>query len=255
MRGNKVTEKRFYCGTSNIVLPVANKGLFPPEYQGKSRLCYYASILNSIEINSSFYKLPMAPTVERWANEVPDDFHFTFKLSKSVTHARDLLYDTEDIGRFMQVISHAGNKKGCILMQFPGSIKVSLLQRLRRLLNDLTATGMMESWHLALEFRDNSWYRDPVYQLLEEYKAGIVLHDMPKSFTPLIDMERSFIYLRFHGELGNYRGGYSDEFLSDHAFNIRDWLDEGLPVFAYFNNTMGDAIHNAISLQALMLDL
>lgn len=244
----------FYCGTSNIVLPVSNKSFFPPEFKDSSRLNYYSSLLNSLEVNSSFYKLPMARTVEKWAADVPDDFRFTFKLSKSITHAKELLYDPADVQKFMEVADRAGNKKGCILVQFPGSIKASLFHKVRQLLDDLSNKGLMENWYLAVEFRDKTWYRDPVYQMLEHYKASVVMHDMPKSFTPLIDMDKRFVYLRFHGEAGDYRGGYTDDFLREHATYIQDWLDEGLPVFAYFNNTIGDAIQNALTLDGYLHD-
>lgn len=237
------------------MLPVQNKGFFPAEYQDKTRLNYYSSILNSVEVNSTFYKLPLSRTIEKWANDVPDDFRFTFKLSKSITHAKELHYDMADVQRFLETVNAIGNKKGCILIQFPGSIKISAFQKIKRLLNEMLETGLTEGWHLAIEFRDPSWYRDTVYQMLEHYKAVIVMHDMPRSFTPLIDMEKRFVYLRFHGELGDYRGGYSNDFLREHAVYIREWLDEGLPVFAYFNNTIGEAVHNAMTLDAYLRDM
>lgn len=248
---NTGENKLFYCGTSNIVLPVRNKGFFPDEYRDKSRLNYYSSLLNTVEVNSSFYKLPLARTVEKWANDVPEDFRFTFKLSKSITHAKELDYNAEDVVNFFRVVDNAANKKGCILIQFPASIKVSKFQKLKQLLDEITAVSTQD-WHLAVEFRDSSWYRDTVYQMLESYKAVVVMHDMPKSFTPIIDMEQNFVYLRFHGQAGDYRGGYDDDFLRDHAANIRDWLEQGLPVFAYFNNTIGDAVHNAIMLDSFL---
>src|SRR3954471_14852776 len=99
----------FYCGTSNVVLPVRNKGYFPPEFQDKTRLNYYASLFNSVEVNSSFYKLPLPRTVEKWANDVSDNFRFTFKLSKSITHAKELHYNVEDVADFMRVVSAAGH--------------------------------------------------------------------------------------------------------------------------------------------------
>ena len=55
--------------------------------------------------------------------------------------------------------------------------------------------------------------------------------------------------LRFHGEKGDYRGGYTDEYLQEQAAYIKDWQAEGKQVFAYFNNTMGDAVQNAIALK------
>lgn len=255
MENTKVGESQkpgFYCGTSNIMLPVKNKAFLPEQYQDKSRLNYYATLLNSIEINSTFYKLPLPRTIEKWVCDVPETFRFTFKLSKSITHSKELHYDVADIRRFGQAVNASGDKKGCILIQFPQSIKVSLYQKVKKLLDDLQVIGRLSGWHLAIEFRDPSWYQDPVFQMLESYKASIVMHDMPKSFTPIIDMERTFFYLRFHGVAGDYRGGYPQDFLSDHASNIQSWLDDGYPAFAYFNNTIGDAIHNAMDLKCFV---
>jgi uncharacterized protein YecE (DUF72 family) len=190
----------------------------------------------------------MPRTVEKWANDVHDAFRFSFKMSKIVTHAKELNYDVADVLRCMDVIEMVGKKKGCLLVQFPASITAGYFQHVRRLLDVMQASGKLTGWHLAIEFRDKSWYHEKVYKMLEQFEATIVMHDMPKSHTPMIEMERSFVYLRFHGEKGDYRGGYSVDFLREHAMSIREWLDEKLPVFAYFNNTIGAAIHNALTL-------
>src|SRR3954471_1854482 len=115
----------YRSGTSGLVLPVPNKQAFPPEFRDKSRLTYYASLFNSIEVNSSFYKVPMGSTVRKWANEVPDDFTFTFKMWREVTHGKGFTPDMGDIDKFMQVINEAGNKKGSLLIQLPPSVTVN----------------------------------------------------------------------------------------------------------------------------------
>jgi len=246
---NTVKDLNFYCGTSNIVLPVPNKTFLPDEFQDKSRLHYYSTIFNSLEINSSFYKIPMPRTVLKWADEVPDNFKFSFKLFKGITHQKDLVYDTADIDRFLFSVHSAGAKKGCLLVQFPGSIKYSLLIKMKALLGLLANNDLAEGWRIAIEFRDQSWYRDEVYELLEKNNMALVQHDMPKSITPFDALPSTFIYLRFHGELGDYRGSYSKEFLDEYHSYIQRRITEGKSVFAYFNNTMGDAVHNAITLK------
>jgi len=248
----KNTQAQFYCGTSNIVLPVPNKAHYPPQYRDKSRLHYYASIFNSVEINSSFYKLPMPATVARWAGDVPAGFRFSFKMWGAITHAKELSYNVADIHKFLQVVSNAGDKKGCLLIQFPASIKVSYFQKLKNLLNDISSCPEVSGWKLAVEFRDRSWYRDTVYELLDNHGTAVVVHDMPASATSPADMDTQLVYLRFHGEHGKYRGSYDRDQLQEYAANIKDWLAEGRPVFAYFNNTMGDAVHNAIALKKLL---
>jgi len=74
--------------------------MFPPGYQNKSRLEYYASLFNSLEVNSSFYKVPMATTVQRWAACVPENFQFTFKLWRGITHNKGLEFIQADVDHF-----------------------------------------------------------------------------------------------------------------------------------------------------------
>src|SRR5579872_372003 len=131
---NAGNSNKIYTGTSGPVLPLPNRRSFPPEMQNKSRLEIYSSLFNSIEINSCFYKVPMAATVQKWAASVPADFKFTFKLWRQVTHNKELVFDPDDIGLFMQTIAFAGAKKGCLLIQFPPSITVSKIAEFEKLL-------------------------------------------------------------------------------------------------------------------------
>src|ERR1700712_4410010 len=98
----KNTSSLIYIGTSGLVLPVPNKKSFPEGFQDKSRLTYYSSLFNTIEINSSFKKIPQFKTAQRWAAEVPDDFRFTIKLSKWITHNKDLAFDPADVKHFIE---------------------------------------------------------------------------------------------------------------------------------------------------------
>ena len=74
-----------------------------------------------------------------------------------------------------------------------------------------------KSWRLAVEFRNTDWYNPSIYRILDQFNASLVLHDMPKSKLEEADQKSSFKYYRFHGELGDYRGSYSDSFLSAKA--------------------------------------
>jgi uncharacterized protein YecE (DUF72 family) len=242
----------FYCGTSNVALPVPNKASFPAKFQGKSRLTYYASLFNTIEINASFKKIPLQRTVERWARETPVDFRFTFKFFGGITHAKLLDYDRAHIDRFFDAVNIVGEKKACVLIQFPASIKAPYFEKIATLLTEIRSTGKAKGWKLAIEFRDSSWYQDRVYKLLERYNAAIVTHDMPKSATPALDVAGDLAYVRFHGDNGRYRGSYSDEVLSTYADSINYSWAQGKEVFVYFNNTMGDAAKNALALKALL---
>ena len=239
---------RYFSGTSGVTLPVPNKLLFPPEFQDKSCLTYYGSLFNSMEVNSSFYKLPMISTVQKWAESVPDEFQFTFKLWKEITHTKGLAFKHADVERFMHTISAAGVKSGCLLIQFPPSLTVSYSVQLMHLLTAVGNEDPQRKWKIAIEFRNNSWYTDEIFQLAADFDAGIVLQDMPASINSRLNEEAKFVYLRFHGYNGDYKGGYEDDFLSEYAYYIRDWLVEGRDVYVYFNNTRGDAVQNLVTL-------
>ena len=243
--------KSFYSGTSGLVVPIP-QSQYPPEFQGKSRLIYYASLFNSIEINSSFYKMPMISTVRKWEQSVPDEFRFTFKLSKTITHVRGLEYTPSEIDQFMQMINQAGSKKGCVLIQFPPTLHIDKINRLEKLLIHIHTLNEEQDWKIAVEFRHMSWYDDEVYDLLKKFKVSMVIHDLPSSATPLNISTADFMYYRFHGPGGRYRGSYEESFLQQYAQYIKAWSTAGKTVYFYFNNTMGDAFKNLITLNHLL---
>jgi len=244
----KQDKRTFYGGTSGLVLPVPNKSMFPPEFQHKSRLTYYASLFNSIEINSSFYKLPMAVTVKKWAESVPDGFQFTFKISQSISHAPGLDFSNGDVAKFMHVVAPVESKKGCILIQLPPSLKDADRQ-LRKLIKEIQRHDPSSQWKLCVEFRNKSWYNTDTYALLNDYKTTLVIHDMHASGTPEVNVTTSFVYLRFHGPERGYKGSYTNDFLLACARRIKDWEEEGKIVYVYFNNTIGDAVKNLMALK------
>lgn len=236
-------KNNFYSGSSGLNLPVP-RSQYPPDFQGKSRLNYYAFLFNSIEINSIFYKLPRSTTVVNWAESVPDNFRFTFKVSKTITHVKGLDFTVKDVKDFVQVAENIGNKKGCLLAQFPPSLKIEKLDALHNLLEAIGEATHDKGWKIAFEFRDKSWYEREVYELLDEFNVSLVIQDIAASATPMNVVIGSFIYLRFHGPEPRYRGSYSYKFLSGYAKKIKHWMKQGKTVYVYFNNTMGDAINN-----------
>ena len=243
-----MTEHNFYGGTSGLVSPIPQRD-HPPEFRDKSRLAYYASLFNSIEINSSFYKMPLKATVEKWAESVPADFRFTFKLWQGITHNKGLIFNSDDVFKFMDTINGAGSKKGCLLIQFPPGLAIQALPQLADLLQTIKKANERTGWSIAVEFRNKSWYTNECYNLLADNKAALVIHDMPDSETPLMEPDQDFVYLRFHGPDGGYRGSYTDGFLYEYSLYINEWREDGKIVYVYFNNTVGGALENLLTLK------
>jgi uncharacterized protein YecE (DUF72 family) len=237
----------FYSGLSGLQLPVP-KYLYPSEHKNSSRLTYYSTFFSSIEINSSFYKIPMKSTVARWASSVNDYFKFTFKLFREVTHSKNLNFDESHIEKFMQSIMSCGTRNGCLLIQFPPGLKKENIAQLEKILTLIKIADPADLWNIAVEFRNKGWYNDDVYCILNAYNASLVIQDMPASATPFIHTSSKCVYVRFHGPTGNYRGSYTDALLLEYTEYIKEWLGEGKIVYAYFNNTAGDAFNNLTTL-------
>lgn len=244
-----------WAGTSGLVLPVPNRQAFPEAFRQRPRLSYYASLLNSIEVNSSFYRIPMASTFARWKSEVPPTFAFTVKLWRGITHAPGLMSDTADIARFIAAAEHLEEKKGCLLIQLPPALTAGASDQLDRMLAAICRLDPRRTWKLAVEFRNPSWYDKKTAQLLLDYQACLVLHDRPPAAVtslPAALTALSFAYLRFHGPEGDYRGGYAEPALAVWAARIRDWLAAGKEMYVYFNNTIGDALTDLSRLKELV---
>jgi uncharacterized protein YecE (DUF72 family) len=243
-------QSTLYIGTSNIVLP-GNKSTFPEEFKNKSRLNYYSSLFNSVEINSSFYKIPMESTCEKWAKDVVDNFKFTLKFWKGITHAKELNVNAGDIESFLKKTTLFGNKKGCLLLQFPSKVTLEYFNKVEHILSLTSKCEFGSGWHKAVEFRHPSWQTGEAFELLDEYYASMVLHDNPKAKNEQLNKKSGIIYLRFHGPRGDWKGSYSPEYLKEKTVQIKHWIKKGLDVYAYFNNTAGDAFCNAATLHEL----
>jgi len=236
-------------GISNGHIP-GNKSSFPPPYQLRSRLHYYSSLFDTIEVNSCFYKTPLRSTYEKWVADVPDDFQFTLKLTRDITHAKELKSDLTCMDNFLHAAEGAGNKKGCLLIQFPGKINLEHFNQVENILDHLRMHDPGYEWRRAIEFRNESWYVGETTELLNEYHATMVLHDFSRAKVSAFAGNADFVYMRFHGPTGNYRDSYSDSILDEKAEVITAFLQTGRDVYVYFNNTAGNAFENARYLQS-----
>lgn len=214
----------FFTGLSGLQLKLPQY-LYPEPFKNASRLTYYASIFNTIEINSSFYKVPKPETVANWAESVDENFKFSFKLWKRITHNKELLFNQDDLTEFFTFINSVNTKKGCLLIQIPPSIDNKNIRQLDKLLTSIYEINPSQEWKIAIEFRNSSWYQDETYDLINSQNAAFVIHDKTKSETPYFTHKSEFIYLRFHGPSGNYRDSYSEDFLAENTGYIQEFIE------------------------------
>lgn len=219
---------------------------YPKGLAAKNWFEFYAEHFDTVEINNSFYRLPPPETFDKWRKQAPDGFCYAVKANRFITQAKKLLDPEEPLERMMKPVRHLRDTLGPLLFQLPPSLKLNLerLEHFLRVLpKDVTS---------AFEFRDNSWYVDDTYDLLDHHGASFVVHDMQGSATDRIAVG-PVAYVRFHGASGKYWGRYSDEAL----LGWTDWMleqsKEGRTVWAYFNNDIhGHAIHDAQTLKSMV---
>jgi len=223
------------------------RGIFYPEGLPQKRWFErYAEEFDTVEINASFYRLPLASTFEGWRDKAPQGFRYAVKVNRFITHMKKLLECEEPLDQFIALARPLGEKLGPLLYQLPPSLHLDaprLEAFLKRLPPDLEH---------VFEFRHKSWYVPETYALLDRYGASFCVHDMPGSATERISVG-PIAYVRFHGGEGKYWGRYSDEGL----LGWTDWLLEqslqGRSVWCYFNNDIhGHAIEDGRTLKSMV---
>jgi uncharacterized protein YecE (DUF72 family) len=215
------------------------RGRLYPEGMGPARwLGEYARHFDTVEVNATFYRLASRKAVDRWVAATAEEFCFTVKASRYLTHVKRLRDHpdkgfelAEGIKRFYEPLGPlvSAGKLGPVLWQLPANFKRDD-DRLRDLL-ELAPPGRH-----ALEFRDESWFRDDVYELLRRHDAALVIPDDPERPLPAPEPTGPWTFLRLHRGSRGRRGNYSRAEVERWAERIAGWRDAGIDVYAYFNN-------------------
>lgn len=223
-------------------------GFYPSDLPQKQWFDHYSSAFDTVEINASFYRLPLASTFSRWREKAPPGFRYAVKANRFLTHLKKLVGCEEQVDEFIGLARGLGEALGPILYQLPPNLKKDL-PRLAAFLERLPT----DIEHVV-EFRHASWYEEDVLELLDSKGAGFVTHDLLDLVSPRWASGRT-AYVRFHGTAGKYWGRYSDQRMADWA----DWLIEqrsaGRSAWAYFNNDIHEhAIADARALKREVAD-
>jgi len=181
-----------YLGTMGWSYPFWVGKLYPCYSKQQDYLKYYSREFNSVEIDYTFYRIPSKTSVLEWGSSVPNDFQFSVKMHRDITHAKNLLFDDPKLVVFLERIKFFENKLGPILLQFPPWLKSDKIHELERLL-----TQFPNNIQLALEFRNGSWLNDSVYSILQNYPVSLV--GINKKNYSLGKLSK-FFYFRFEGD-------------------------------------------------------
>lgn len=229
----------------------------------KDWLSFYAREFPTCEINYTYYQIPNPYTLAAMARKVPDDFLFTIKANKRMTHEREA--NEEVFRQFVQALNPwlEQGKLGCVLAQFPSSFRATAanhdyLKLLRDRLDDLPA---------VVEFRHVGWVSPATFELLRELNLGFCSVDQPRFkslMPPVAEVTSTIAYVRFHGRnyekwwkhkeaWERYDYTYRMEELEEWAPKIQQMDSEAENTFIFANNHwQGQAVDTARQLRLLL---
>lgn len=213
-----------------------------------THLVRYATRFNCVEINSSFYRPHRASTYERWASVTPDDFRFSVKLPKEITHKKRLKECSDEVGRFATELGGLRHKLGVVLVQLRPSL-IYDAKVAATFFGELT--GLLAS-PIVVEPRHASWFADAATSMLVAGGVGRVVADpaIEHGDRPPVDGD-GLAYFRWHGSPRMYYSSYDDAALASLEARVRTSAASHLEVWCVFDNTAeGAATENAVALQS-----
>jgi len=228
----KNTKTSIHIGTSGWNYKHWKNTWYPKEVKPSNFLEYYIKHFQTVEVNNTFYNLPAKRVIKTWKKKVSKDFIFSVKASRYITHMKKLKEPKESLKRFFSRINILKNNLGPILFQLPPHWHKNI-ERLNNFINLLP-----KGKQIAIEFRDQSWWDDDVYNLLKKNNIAFCLYQLAGTKSPR-KITADFAYIRLHGPSDK---PYQDHY---HGNSLRAWVDyfkkiqkkKGVKeIYCYFDN-------------------
>lgn len=194
-------------GTSGYAYKEWKGSFYPSDLPADGMLGYYASRLDTVEINNTFYRMPSEKVLLGWAAQVPETFRFILKAPRRLTHIHRLSDEDDSLDYFLRTAGVLEGRLGATLFQLPPTLKKDT-DRLAGFLGRLPRT-----WRTAFEFRHDSWMDEEVFTLLRERNAALCLADTDDAPAAVVSTA-DWGYLRLR------RAGYTDPDLREWAARI-----------------------------------
>jgi uncharacterized protein YecE (DUF72 family) len=234
-----------HIGTSGWHYKHSRGPFYPEKLPGSKMLEFYAQQFDTVELNSTFYRLPPENGVRQWRAGTPDGFCFAAKGSRFLTHMKKLADPATGIERYFKCVDLLGPKLGPVLFQLP-----PFWERNTARLDEFLA-ALPPGHSYAFEFRNHSWHCDEIYAVLKRWNAAWCSYHLA-GFESSILLTADFTYIRLHGPEGPYQGSYSREALETWARRIEDWRSHLRDIYIYFDNDVGGyAPRDALLLKSL----
>jgi uncharacterized protein YecE (DUF72 family) len=231
-------------GCSGWNYPHWREVVYPKGLPQSRWLEHYATLFDTVEVNSTFYRLPRPDAAARWVEQTPDGFVFAVKASRYLTHIRRLREVGAGGRRLYERIEPLlrSQRIGPVLWQLPANFRRDD-SRLAAALDELPPGRH------CFEFRHASWFVPEVYELLRSHDAALVIGDHPERPFQAHELTADWTLIRFHHGHRGRRGNYSERELAEWAERIERWR-QSVDIYAYFNNDWeGFAVRNGLWLK------
>lgn len=228
------SKKSIYIGATGYNMRPWVGHWYPPGTKEKDFLRAYGLQFNTIEHNTTHYRIPDEATVARWYEETPDDFRFCPKIPQTISHARDLGLSGGQTALFCSVISGLQEKLGCCFLQLPPYFNTQHLNVLGRFLDVFP-----REIPLAVEVRHESFFQpamasEDYFQLLGDHHAATVITDVSgRRDVCHMRLTTGKVLVRF---VGNALHPSDYQRIEEWAARIESWMDEGLQEVYFFTH-------------------
>ncbi len=214
---------QLYVGTSGWAYTIWKPEFYPKDVASKNFLKYYATQLNTVEVNYTFRRSLTEKAATNWVADAGPDFRFALKANQYITHIRKLQNCEEPVQRFLATLQPLAAQLGPVLFQLPPTMKADIT-----VLRDFLAL-LPRNFKAAFEFRHASWFSDDIYQALRDRNATLCLAETEKLTTPDV-RTANFTYFRFR------QPSYSAEEVKKLAERVQRSVADGLETYAFFKH-------------------
>ena len=202
-----MTASKLLAGASGYSFKEWCGSFYPDKMKPDAMLAWYSQRLPTVEINNTFYRMPKPSVLENWAQTTPEHFRFAIKASRRITHDARIKAEAKDsVDYLYRMLESLGGKLGAVLFQLPPNLKKDLPR-----LTDFLAL-LPQGHRAAFEFRNDSWFADEVYALLQSAQAALVLSEREDNAPPPLVQTAPWGYVRLRLE------NYSDD-------DLRRWAE------------------------------
>jgi uncharacterized protein YecE (DUF72 family) len=238
--------RKWYIGCSGFSYRHWKDRFYPDDVPQRKWFEYYCEFFNTVELNVTFYRVPTLETFKGWYDRSPEDFKFTVKAPRLITHYKKFKNITTEIDNFYSIVTKGLKEKlGTVLFQLHPRFEYSE-ENLALLIKHMDPT-----YSNVIEFRHSTWWQPEVVKALKKNHITFCSISYPQLPDDVIRTS-PVMYYRFHGVPQLYRSSYKESELRNIADEIKTQrtVDE---VYIYFNNDIDvAAIDNAKQIQKMV---